>query len=357
MVGETGTHRRDDPEPRSEPRVPEGVSVVAVKSAEIPAAATCAEQASDLERWIRQARAQARQRGRSVATGGQRVVVVTGGKGGVGKSNFSLNFSLALQERGRRVLLVDCDSGLGNLDVLLGICPSRHLGHVLAGACDVQEAVVPGPLGLQLLPAASGIEAIGRATAVEVGRLVRALAPLADQSDLCVLDSGAGLGPQVRALLRAAGEIVVVTTPEPTALADAYATVKAIHRDNPRSAAALVVNLADNARDAEAAAGSVLTVCRQFLNWTPRYLGYIPRDAAVWRAVREQRPFLFSPGSAAARALRDLAAVFCDEAPAAAARSGGLKELLLSLVRPRSAEGWGVDAGASVQASEGGAAL
>lgn len=330
---------------------------MAVKKAEVAAAASRAEQASDLERWVRQARAQARQRARAAAAPSQRVVVVTGGKGGVGKSNFSLNFSLALQERGRRVLLVDCDSGLGNLDVLLGICPSRHLGQVLSGECNVQEAVVPGPLGLQLLPAASGIEAIGRATAVEVGRLIRALTPLAETSDLCVLDSGAGLGPQIRALLRAAGEIMVVTTPEPTALADAYATVKAIHRDNARATAALVVNMADNARDADAAAGSVMTVCRRFLDWTPRYLGYVPRDPAVGRAVRQQRPFLLTPGSSAARAIRDLAAAFCDEEPGSAPRRAGLKELLLTLVRPRSDEGWGIEFGVPAATSKGGAAL
>jgi flagellar biosynthesis protein FlhG len=311
---------------------------LAVKHAELPVTAeNTAEQASDLERWVRQARSErARRAGRTPAPQ-LRVAVVTGGKGGVGKSNFSLNFSLALRERGRRVLLVDCDSGLGNLDVLLGLCPQRHLGHVLAGACSVEEALLEGPLGLRLLPAASGIEAIGRATGVEVGRLVQALGRLAEAYDLCVLDSGAGLGPQVRALLRAAGEIVCVTTPEPTALADAYATVKAIHRDNPRAATSLVVNMADNPRDAEGAARSVEAVCRRFLDWSPRYLGAVPRDPAVLRAVREQRPFLLgaSASSPAGRALRAIAAAFCEEAAPAAARPVGLRELLLSLVRPR----------------------
>ncbi len=321
---------------------------MAVRDAEVAVAATRAEQASDLERWVRQARAQAREAGalgseprlrvRTAAAPRQRVVVVTGGKGGVGKSNFSLNFSLALQERGRRVLLVDCDSGLGNLDVLLGMCPTRHLGHVLGGQCAIGDAVIPGPLGLLLLPAASGIEAIGRATAVEVGRLVRALGEVGDRFDLCVLDSGAGLGSQVRALLRAAAEILVVTTPEPTALADAYATVKQVHRDNPRASAALIVNMADNARDGEAAAGSVAAVCRQFLAWTPRYLGHVPRDPAVLRAVREQRPFLLGGSSPAARAMRELAAAFCDEAVTPAS---GLRDLLLALVRPRAPVGTG----------------
>ena len=288
-----------------------------------------------MARWIEKARAQTAGQADKAGTSRQRLVVVTGGKGGVGKSNFSLNFSLALAERGRRVLLVDSDSGLGNLDVLLGLCPERHLGHVLTGACTVDEAVIAAPGGLRLLPAASGIEALGKATAVEVGRLLRALSRLSSECDLCVLDSGAGLGPQIRALLRAAGEILVVTTPEPTALADAYATVKTIHKDNPKALTRLVVNMADGPRDAEAAVRSVSAVCRRYLDWTPGYLGAIPRDPGVPRAVREQRPFLLSAATGpAARALRTLAAVFCDEA-VPAVRPAGLREVLLSLIRPR----------------------
>jgi len=308
---------------------------VAVRRVEGPTVPGPAEQGSDLAHWIAQVRAQT---GRQPGAAGlrQRLVLVTGGKGGVGKSNFSLNFSLALQERGRRVLLVDCDSGLGNLDVLLGLCPERHLGDVVSGRCAVEDALITVPGGLRLLPAASGIEAIGRATAVDVGRLIKALGQLTAEYDLCVLDSGAGLGPQIRALLRAAQEILVVTTPEPTALADAYATVKTIHKDNARALTRLVVNMADGARDAEAAVRSVTAVCRRFLDWTPEYLGGIPRDAGVLHAVRQQRPFLLSaPGSPAARAMRHLAAVFCDETSLAAPRSAGLREVLLSLLRPR----------------------
>jgi flagellar biosynthesis protein FlhG len=295
-------------------------------------AATTPEQASGLERWVREARGRASPA--PVLPSGPRVVVVTGGKGGVGKSSFSLNFTLALGERGRRVLLVDGDSGLGNLDVLLGICPSRHLGHVLAGACGVGEAIVSGPGGLKLLPAASGLEAMGRATAVEVSRLLRALREISAAFDLCVLDTGAGLGAEVRALWRAGSEILVVTTPEPTALADAYATIKAIHGDNPRAETLLVVNMAEGPRDAEAAARSVAAVSRQFLDWSPRYLGYIPRDPAVARAVREQRPFLLDGSAPAARAVRRLAAAFCAEPPP---RPAGLRALFLGLAGAGSA--------------------
>lgn len=306
------------------------------------AVAEATEQGSDLARWIARARAQAAE---AAPRAGRppRLLVVTGGKGGVGKSNFSLNFSLALRERGRRVLLVDCDSGLGNQDVLLGLCPQRHLGHVLAGTCRVQDAILPVAGGISLLPAASGLVAMGRASSAEVGRLIGALAVLEEGSDLCILDGGAGLGSQVRALLRAAGETLVVTTPEPTALADAYATVKTIHRANPGAVVHLVINMAEGPRDAEAAVRSVLAVCERYLGWVPSYLGAIPRDPAVPRAVREQRPFLLgAPSGPAARALRAMAAAFCSDGPQPGARPAGLRDVLLALLRPtRGPEGGG----------------
>ncbi len=269
-----------------------------------------AEQASELARWIEHRRPAPHVR----PARQPRLVLVTGGKGGVGKSNFSLNFALALQQRGRRVLLVDCDAGMGNLDVLLGLAPSWHLGDVLSRRCRLAEALVELPAGLRLLPAAADGEAWGLADAAHTAELVAGLGELADGFDLHVVDTGAGLGPQVRMLLRAAGEILLVTTPEPTALADAYATVKTIRGDNRHAQTRVVVNMAENRRDAEAAMRTVSTVSRQFLDWTPGYLGAIPRDPAVTAAVRQQKPFLLaSPFGPAAQALRALAAAFCAE--------------------------------------------
>ena len=262
-----------------------------------------------------------------------RVVCVTGGKGGVGKSNFSLNFGLALAERGRRVLLVDGDAGLGNLDVLLGLVPARHLGHVLQGACRPAEALAHGPLGVDLLPAASGLAAMG--STPPAAALADVVEELALGYDLLVLDAGAGLGADVQACLRAADEAVVVTTPEPPALADAYATLKALGRGHRLGRVWLVVNMAEGPQDAERAARAVLSVCRTYLGWAPAPLGWLPRDPAVARAVREQRPFLLAPGAPpAARAMRGVAAAFCqdldDHAPPTARR--GLREICLALL-------------------------
>lgn len=263
------------------------------------------EQGEGLRQWLEARRAPSRSR----SAGRERLVTITGGKGGVGKSNFSLNFSLALRSWDLRVLLVDCDSGLGNIDVLLGLCPARHLGHVLAGECGLPEAIASGPGGLHILPAASGMEAIGRATAAEAKALLTSLGQAGSDYDVVVLDTSAGLGPPVRALLKAAPEVLVVTTPEPTALADAYATLKVLRAQNPRARVSLVVNLAESMREAEQAAASVALVAERYLNWRPDYLGAIPRDPAVAQAVRRQRPFLLgSPNAPASQAVKSLAA-------------------------------------------------
>jgi flagellar biosynthesis protein FlhG len=283
---------------------------------------------------------------------GPRVMAVTGGKGGVGKSNLSLNFSLALRNLGRSVLLVDCDSGLGNIDVLLGLCPQRHLGHVLSGECSVAEALVHGPLGIDILPAASGLDALGKATAAEAGRLLSALRSLEARHDMILLDTSAGLGPQVRALLRGAPEVLIVTTPEPTALSDAYATLKVLHGVNPSCRAGLVVNMAETVREAEEAAGSVAVVAERYLSWRPEYLGFVPRDSLVPQAVRHQKAFFaWAPEGPAARAVRQLAAAWLDEAPPAppaaeeGARNPGLLSVLWSFWQGRRGEHAGGVAG------------
>ena len=317
----------------------------------MPAPAEPEQQADGLVRWVERARQAGRRPARPAAPVSQRLLLVTGGKGGVGKSSFSLNFGLALAELGRRVLLVDCDSGLGSLDVLLGLCPSRHLGHVLAGECAVADALMTISGGVRLLPAASGLESLGNASGLQAMRLIKALGQLDGLHDICLLDSGAGLGPLVRALLRAAAEMVVVTTPEPTALTDAYATLKTIRRGNRAAEVALVMNMAETARDAEDAASRLAAVCGRYLEWTPRYLGWVPRDAAVGRAVRAQRPLLLEPGaSPAAAALRRLAVAYVGDVPTGGGRKG-LRDVLLAFLRSRPAGR--MDAGSGGGGAEG----
>lgn len=251
-----------------------------------------------------------------------RLLAVTGGKGGVGKSNFSLNFAIALGQLGQRCLLIDCDSGLGNIDVLLGLFAPHHLGHVLTGEATLDQAIVAGPGDLEILPAASGVQALGKATAAEAGRLLKALAAVSQRYAVIIFDTSAGLGPQVRSLLKAAPETIVVTTPEPTALADAYATLKVLASFKNPPDVQVVVNAADSAHEAQAVIDSVFTVSNRFLGQAPGYLGFIPKDPAVPLAVKSQSPFLVaSPGCAASRAIRGLAATWAGVEPASPERA------------------------------------
>lgn len=265
-----------------------------------------AEQGAELSRWVRRARG-------GDAVTGARLITVAGGKGGVGKSNFCLNFGLALAARGLRVRLVDCDAGLGSLDVLLGMTPRGHLGQVLAG-CALEEVELAGPLGVRIVPAPPEVWEAGLAP---VGEALLA-AVLAAGVDVVLLDAGGGLGEGVRSLLALGREVVVVTTPEPTALADAYATLKAVRHANASAPVGLVLNLVECAGDGEAAFRAVASVCRSYLDWSPVYVGAIPRDPAVRRAVRAQRPLLLdAPQAPAARALRQLASEFGARGPGA----------------------------------------
>ncbi len=268
--------------------------------AEMRSGTAQAEQERELAAWVRQARRGVRGPDRR-----GRVLAVSGGKGGVGKSSLSLNLGLALRERGRRVLLVDCDAGLGSLDILLGLAPSRNVGDVLRGRCALEEALLVGPLGLRLLPAATAPDDGGEAGAGWTELVER----LRLDADVVLLDARAGLGRGVDAVLGVADEVLVVTTPEPTALADAYATLKTLHLEGQTRSAGVVVNMTRDHQEAQGVFGALTSVCRVYLDWEPVYLGCIPWDCAMPRAVREQWPLLLSNAQApAARAVRLLAA-------------------------------------------------
>lgn len=284
-------------------------------------ATATADQAEGLRRLAGELRAGFRDalRARALARG-VRVIAVTSGKGGVGKTNLTVNLALALLQQGQRVLVVDADLGLANANLVLGTTPAWHLGDVLQGRCLLAEAVHTGPGGLRLLAGGTALEELAAAPASQVASLLRQLAEVAREAEIVLLDCGAGLGGQVRALLAAAPEALVVVTPEPTSLADAYATLKAIARENPGARVSLVVNQAEGAGDAQRVSRALVRAAHRHLGMAAEPLGMVPRDAAVARAVRERRPFLLAePEAPASRAVRALAARL---APPAAGRGG-----------------------------------
>jgi flagellar biosynthesis protein FlhG len=238
-----------------------------------------------------------------------RVIAFTSGKGGVGKTNISVNFALTMASRGKNVLLFDADMGLANVDVMMGIIPQYTLLNVLNGQKTLSEIIVNGPGGIRLVASGSGgIQELADLNEVQRNKFLEALMELQNQSDLILIDTGAGLHRNVLAFVVAAEEVVIVTTPEPTALMDAYGMIKILYREKHKPIITVLVNMASNQLEADEAGKKLVILSKRFLNLDIDYLGFIPRDPAMIRAVREQKPIILSsPTSPAAISLCRLA--------------------------------------------------
>jgi len=239
-----------------------------------------------------------------------KVIAIASGKGGVGKTWLAITLAHALARRGRRVLLVDGDLGLANIDVQLGIAPERDLGQVLAGRIEPAAAITPlAETGFDVLAGRSGTGALAGLSPPEIERLASALAVLAPAYGHVLLDLGAGLDCTVRRLARAADTVVVVTTDEPTALTDAYAFIKLNRAEAPQADRRVVVNLAASAAEGARTFETLARACLRFLGGAPPLAGVVRRDARVRAAIRAQAPLLTRhPATEAARDVEALAA-------------------------------------------------
>lgn len=250
---------------------------------------------------------------RTQALGGKpprhtRAIAVTSGKGGVGKTNISINLAQALVGAGKDVILLDADLGLANADILLGTVPPYHLGHLLRGERSIVELIHRTPTNLKLIAGGSGVEELANLPEEQLRHFISALSTLEGKADYLILDTGAGLSSTVMEFVLAADQVLVVTTPEPTSLADGYATVKALAHRHPDADIKLVVNQAEQLEEATAAAERIMMTARDFLGIRVEHLGTVPRDPYVWQAVRHQTPFILGyPGSPASRAVEQMA--------------------------------------------------
>ncbi len=237
-----------------------------------------------------------------------RVLAVTSGKGGVGKTNVSVNLGVALSQLGERVLLMDADMGLANVDIMLGLTPKYNLSHVLDGEKTLKEVIVPGPAGLRIIPAASGVKRMAELSPLENMGIVHAFAELGDELDVLVVDTAAGIASSVATFCQAAQEVVVVVCDEPASLTDAYALIKVLNRDYQLTRFRVLANMARDERHGRKLFLKLATVTEKFLNIQLEYMGTVPYDAALKAAVQKQTPVtLYDPASRAASAFRELA--------------------------------------------------
>jgi flagellar biosynthesis protein FlhG len=243
-----------------------------------------------------------------------RVITIASGKGGVGKTNLSVNLAAALAQRGRRVTLVDADLGVANADLLCGLTVARRVEHVLrTGQQALQTIALDAPGGFRLVPGSAGVARMADLSPAEREGLARHIVALERESDLVLVDAGAGVGALVRSLVQSAGTCLLVATPEPTAIADAYALIKCCQTGASAVMTAgtrwrLVVNQVRDEDEAHAVFGRVRLAAERFLGVEVSLAGWVPVDAQVPAAVRARMPLLLrSPESPAAGAIRQLA--------------------------------------------------
>jgi flagellar biosynthesis protein FlhG len=235
-------------------------------------------------------------------------IAVTSGKGGVGKSNFALNCAVALALMRQKVLLIDADTNLANLDILIGMNTRFNLSDVIAGEKFMREIIMPGPGGIDILPGSSGVLEMLELDLQVQRRLVETFSELEQEYNFILIDTGAGLTPSILSYVSAADEVALITNQEPTSIADAYAMIKVVTHRNPTLPIRLMVNLAPSQEAALDVYDRINLVAQNYLNLPVEFLGYMPRDPNVPAAVARQAPFVLAyPRTPASVAIRMMA--------------------------------------------------
>ncbi|MBI4556094.1 MAG: MinD/ParA family protein [Candidatus Hydrogenedentes bacterium] len=254
------------------------------------------DQAQNLREFVRDSRQHAR------------VLAVTSGKGGVGKTTTSVNLAIALAAESARVTVLDADLGLANVEVLLGLNSLYNLQHVIHGEKKILQILAQGPGGIHVVPGSSGLAKLADLGPAARQNVLTGLRELQDQNDFVIIDTMAGIGQNAVAFAAAADEVILVTTPEPSAIVDAYAMVKTIHGMRADSVFRLVINMVATEQQALAVASKLSHVAQQYLGRSLSYLGYIPRDPHVSQAIMQTQPFILRfPGAAASKCMHQLA--------------------------------------------------
>ncbi|EKD82297.1 MAG: hypothetical protein ACD_39C01378G0001 [uncultured bacterium] len=252
-----------------------------------------------------------------------RTITVTSGKGGVGKTSLVANIAICLAQSGQRVIILDADLGLANIDVVFGIRPRYNLMDVVNGDMNIDEIMIQGPSGIQIIAGGSGVSELAQLEPEKSQRLFNQLRFLEDKTDFLLIDTGAGISDNVISFCQAADQIIVISTTEPTSLADAYGIIKIISGRRPDSHVSLLVNRVDEESEGVQVHERISRVAAEFLHFPVHHLGTLPQDRNMHLAVRQQTPLmLFSPMSPAATSIRKIVSQAFHEMPEAASRDG-----------------------------------
>lgn len=237
-----------------------------------------------------------------------KVIAVSSGKGGVGKTNISVNLAISLAGGGKEVMLMDADLGLANVDVLLGLNPAYDLSHVISGERTLEEVMVEGPNNVKIIPGSSGISRMANIAPVEQAGLVHAFSELGDVIDVLVIDTGAGISDSVVSFCSASQEVIVVVCDEPASITDAYAFIKVMSRENGIERFQILANMAHTTHEGRELFHKLSKATERFLDVMLTFMGSIPYDSRLRKAVQHQRAVVDAfPRSPSAVALKRLA--------------------------------------------------
>ena len=244
------------------------------------------------------------------------LISVTSGKGGVGKTNIVANLAFLLTEMKKKTLVMDADCGLANVDLILGLAPLYNLSHLLTGERTLQEILLTGPGGMKILPSSSGIQELSTLTPVQKLALQDAMNTLQWRPDFMLIDTSAGISENVMYFNMVARETIVVVTPEPTSLTDAYALIKVLYQRHAKKRFRLLVNMVKTPREAKEVFLRLSQATDHFLNLAIENMGYVLRDDNLTVAVKQQRLLAQShPNSPAIKCLREVAERLCRQGP------------------------------------------
>lgn len=243
-----------------------------------------------------------------MAVNAVQVIAVTGGKGGIGKTNISVNLAIALSQSGKRVVLFDADLGLANVDIMLGLSPKENLSHLMSGACDLSDILISGPGGIKIIPASSGTQSMVQINQAQQAGLIHAFDDISDQLDVLIIDTAAGISETVTSFVSAAQEVLLVVCNEPTSITDAYAVIKLLNQDYHINKFHIVPNMVRDQHEGKELFNKLNKVAERFLEVNLHCAHSIPYDEHVRKSMKKQKAVYEAyPKSPAAEAFRGLA--------------------------------------------------